>query len=169
MKNITKNKIFLITFCTLLGFSIPIFKDFQGKIDTKSPPNLSLGPEIHAMTNISGMYITHNLFDYNIAMYSSNISYTYNSGSIYDVLWTGTFGGDTWQVNTSTREIIGSSSIYFSDFTHTPFWIFTDVSLSDTILISSIWDVDHTFEISDELVYNLTSFGLIEVWVLQDL
>jgi hypothetical protein len=52
---------------------------------------------------------------------------------------------------------------------HTPFWIFTDVSLGDKVLIYSIWDGDHIFEISGELIYDLPSFGPIDVWILQDL
>ena len=52
--------------------------------------------------------------------------------------------------------------------THTPLWIFTDSSIGDEIPIS-VAGLDHTFNVSDELTYNLSDFGLVEVWVLEDL
>jgi hypothetical protein len=114
------------------------------------------------------MYIHHNLYDYNIGYIDSNISYSLLSADIFNVDWL--FDGSpaySWQVNSTNREITASD--LFPDYTHTPFWIFPDVSLGDTVLICSIWDSDHTFEVSEELIYDLPGFGLIEVLVLQDL
>jgi len=131
--------------------------------------------EIIALYNITlfdGMYIHHNLTDYNIGTSTSNIIYSYNSARMFDVSWNLVFETiyiwDNWQVDFTSREISGNT-IYFYDYTHTPFWIFTNVSLGDHVLISSIWDGDHIFEVSDELVYDLSGFGLVDVWVLQDL
>jgi len=114
-----------------------------------------------------GMYIAHDFTDLGSSTNPSNILYTYNTDEFFNVAWDFTVNGDNWQVNSITREITGS--YFFTDFTHTPMWIFPSVSLGDTVLISSIWDVDHTFEVRDELIYDLLDFGLIEIWVLQDL
>jgi hypothetical protein len=115
-----------------------------------------------------GMYIAHDLTDYNIDQLNANIIYSSLSVDIFNAQWSfDTMLADEWQVDTNSREITGSG--FFSDYTHTPFWIFTDISLGDAVLISSIWDVDHTFEVQDELIYDLPGFGSIEIWVLQDL
>jgi len=114
-----------------------------------------------------GMYIAHDFTDLGSSTNPSNILYTYNTDEFFNVAWDFTVNGDNWQVNSITREITGS--YFFTDFTHTPMWIFPSVTLGDTVLISSIWDVDHTFEVRDELIYDLLDFGLIEIWVLQDL
>lgn len=116
-----------------------------------------------------GMYLHHNLTDVGFGIYPSNVSYSHISGNLYDVVWSLGTWFDYWQVDSNTREISGSISTYFADFTHTPFWIFTNVSLGDNVLISSIWDGDHTFEVTDELIYDLPGYGPVGIWVLQDL
>jgi hypothetical protein len=50
---------------------------------------------------------------------------------------------------------------------HEPGWIHTNVSLNDIVLIVVDGAGDFPFNITGELVYDLTGFGLIEVWVLE--
>ena len=74
-----------------------------------------------------------------------------------------------WDVDSQTRIMTDSfGGFSFGYGTHTPLWIFTDSSLGDEIPIS-VAGSDHTFNVSDELTYNLPDFGLVEVWVLEDL
>ncbi len=76
-----------------------------------------------------------------------------------------------WEVNSQTRIITDSSItgfILLDVGLHTPLWIFTDSSIGDEIPIS-VAGSDHMFNVSDELTYNLSDFGLVEVWVLEDL
>jgi hypothetical protein len=115
-----------------------------------------------------GMYLHHTITDYKLGCADSNISYSLLSADFFNVTWS--FDGSpfySWHVNSTSRELTDAS--LFTDYTHTPFWIFPNVSLGETVLISSLMDIDHTFEVSDELIYNLTGFGLLEVLVLQDL
>ncbi|GAH70605.1 unnamed protein product, partial [marine sediment metagenome] len=62
-------------------------------------------------------------------------------------------GSLTWYVDSQTRLTSGGST--FGDGVHTPIWIFTNVSLSDTVLIDVGYDGDHEFNVSNELVYDL--------------
>jgi len=74
-----------------------------------------------------------------------------------------------WDVDSQTRIMTDSFGGFSFGFgTHTPLWIFTDSTLGDEILIS-VAGSDHTFNVSDELSYNIPDFGLVEVWVLEDL
>jgi len=52
---------------------------------------------------------------------------------------------------------------------HTPVWLFTNISLNDLVLIAVNGEGDHIFNVSDELIYYLSGFGWIEVWILEDL
>jgi len=158
--------IFLISCAmfSLMGVA-PILSDKTNEMDdAKNTLRSSVSSPI-----FDGMYLHHNLTDVGYDIYNSNVSYTYISGNLYDVVWSLASWFDYWQVDSSTREILSSISTYFYDFTHTPFWIFTNVSLGDTVLISSIWDGDHTFEVTDELIHELPGYGPVGVWVLQDL
>ncbi|MFX1589782.1 MAG: CARDB domain-containing protein, partial [Promethearchaeota archaeon] len=74
-----------------------------------------------------------------------------------------------WDVDSQTRIMTDSyGGFNFGSGTHTPLWIFTDNSLGNEIPIS-VAGSDHTFNVSDDLIYNLSGFGLVEVWVLEDL
>ncbi|MFX0181023.1 MAG: CARDB domain-containing protein [Candidatus Hodarchaeota archaeon] len=74
-----------------------------------------------------------------------------------------------WDVNCQTRIMTDSlGGFSFGSGTHTPLWIFTDSSIGDEIPIS-VAGSDHTFNVSDELTYNNSVFGIVDVWVLEDL
>ncbi len=113
-----------------------------------------------------GMYIEH-IFTSD-APYPSTFSYAPYSGALWYETWDvpSVFVG-TWTVDAQTR--IMSVGSVFGDGTHTPAWIFTDINLGDTIPIAVDGVGDHSFLVSNELVYDLPGFGLIEVWELVDL
>jgi len=52
---------------------------------------------------------------------------------------------------------------------YTPFWIFTNVSLGDLILISCAFQENVPYSISGDLICDIPGLGLIEVWVLKDI
>ncbi|MFW9872918.1 MAG: Ser-Thr-rich GPI-anchored membrane family protein [Candidatus Thorarchaeota archaeon] len=172
ISNSRKCTIAIVLFIFLTGCSIFPLMNITSILSNKTnEPNYS-DKKLRSSSSsplFDGMYILHNLTDVGIDIYSSNITYTYNSGSFFDVLWTLTFGTDAWQVDSNNREISGSTSMYFSDFSHSPFWIFPNASLGDNILISSIWFGDRTFEVINDLTYELSGYGLVDVWILQDL
>jgi hypothetical protein len=115
-----------------------------------------------------GMYIYGRVTDY-LMPYASNISYSYASDNVLYGYWhlQPPYSGDDWKVDLTTRELTGS--YYFNYLTHTPFWIFINVSLGDIVLISFPHENDHEFMVSNKLVYDLPQYGSVEVWELQDL
>ena len=114
-----------------------------------------------------GMYVIYN-FSEDPASFISNFSYSHVSGSLFDQTWNqGGMGEATWLVDIQTR--IMSGCVGFVDGSHDPVWIFTNASLGDTIPISVNGEGDHPFNVSDVLVYDLPSYGLIHVWELEDL
>ena len=119
-------------------------------------------------TNLfEGMYINHTFDPSTSPASPSKFSYSYYSGSLFFEIWDVMGGSSSWYVDTQTRLMSGGSN--FGNGYHTPAWIFTNVTLNDTILIAVDGAGDHLFNVSNELIYNLTSFGLIDVWVLEDL
>jgi hypothetical protein len=57
----------------------------------------------------------------------------------------------------------------FGSGTHTPLWIFTDISLGNVISIAVDAENNHNFIVADELTYELPGFEKVGVWVLEDL
>jgi hypothetical protein len=123
-----------------------------------------------------GMYIDH-IFSTFGEGFPSNFTYSYYSGSLFFETW-GIMGYSyIWYVDSQTRLMSGGSA--FGDGSHTPAWIFTDVSLGDEIftdvslgdeiLIAADGEGDHLFSVAGELIYDLPGFGPVEVWVLEDL
>ncbi|HUX99753.1 MAG TPA: hypothetical protein VMV49_09385 [Candidatus Deferrimicrobium sp.] len=52
---------------------------------------------------------------------------------------------------------------------HTPLWIFTNVSLGDTIRLAPFVEPDHCFNVSGAVIYEYPGVGPVEVLVLEDL
>jgi hypothetical protein len=113
-----------------------------------------------------GMYIEH-IYTESGSSHSSKFSYSYYSGSLFFETWDVMGFSFGWYVNSQTRIVSGGS--VFGDGTHTPAWIFIDVSLGDEILIAVDGEGDHLFSVAGELIYDLPGFGLVGVWVLEDL
>jgi len=116
-----------------------------------------------------GMYISHNLTLQGIGTGYSNFSYSYDSNNIFNVFWDNWILDGSWDVNEKIRIISNSVGMQIFDGSHTPAWIFTNVSINDTIPISVINDGDHNFNVTGELIYELPGFSLVEVWILEDL
>ncbi|GAH32973.1 unnamed protein product, partial [marine sediment metagenome] len=113
-----------------------------------------------------GMYIEY-IYTEAGSSYPSMFSYSYYSGSLFFETWNIMGMSISWYVDSETRLMSGGS--IFGDGTHTPVWIFTDVSLGDEILIAADGEGDHLFSVAGELIYDLPGFGSVDVWVLEDL
>ncbi|MFX1304742.1 MAG: hypothetical protein ACFE9X_15420, partial [Promethearchaeota archaeon] len=103
-----------------------------------------------------------------VASYSS-FTYSYDSGTLYNVTWRDQGGGiiASWLEDTQTR-LISSSSGAFSNGAHTPLWIFTNVSIGNSTSIA-VGDIgDHPYTVTGETLVNYPGFGNINVWILQD-
>lgn len=113
---------------------------------------------------------------------SSTMDWSYLSGNLYhnDFLiptgwpWPSQMAYE-WDVNNSTRTIsnyVMDPIFVFPYYAgrHTFAWIFTNVSLYDTVEIGlmGIDPYDHTFNVTDEIV-EPTPFGDVDLWVLEDL
>lgn len=126
------------------------------------------GPKSHQSNIFDGLYINHSL-DYTLLGFgSSAIKYSYISGNLFSVTWDWLDNSGSWKVNNNTR-IITDASTSFNDNTHTPFWIFTNVSLHDTVPISIRSVGDKNFNVSGEMFCNLTGYGMVEAWILEEL
>jgi len=144
------------------------FGCFDGKFYTTLGP--FIGPIVEWGQLFDGMYINHTfIFPILGGNGPSNVSYSYDSGHIFNTYLDTWTGPGWWDINLLTRVMSNNGgSITFGNGLHTPFWIFTNVTLNDTVLIGHGSDGDHTFNVTGELIYDLPSFGLIEVWVLND-
>ena len=113
------------------------------------------------------MFIEH-IFDNMGYIYNSTFSYMqYQDGLFYETWSVEGMGAYQWYVDPSSRLMSGGS--IFGDGCHTPVWIFTDVSLGDTIPIAVDGEGDHIFNVTREFIYDLPSFGPVGVWELEDL
>ncbi len=129
---------------------------------------------IHEIHLFDDMYI-----NYTFSIFGddkpSQFNYTHSSGSIFNVGWYVQEFGSTshmyWDVDARTRlmENSGGDGWQFGNSYHTPVWIFTEVSVGDMLFIAVDAEGDHLFEVTGESYYLLPSFGLVEVWILEDL
>ncbi|NVM55244.1 MAG: Ig-like domain-containing protein, partial [Candidatus Helarchaeota archaeon] len=118
-----------------------------------------------------GMFVNYN---YNITDLSGNLvldsgesNFIYSHLSENNFHVTDASEGRSWDINAQNRIIENTSNVpWFGDNVHTPLWIFTNVSLGDSIPIGLPYD--HNFRVSGTLIYNLPGFGPVEVWVLED-
>lgn len=100
------------------------------------------------------------------------ITFSKKSDDLFHVKWH--LKGDiddigSWDVNTSTRIVSNRQNFGPNDGTHDFFWIYTDVSLNDQIIMFHIWRDYATPEA--EAVFNITGeamLGDMEVWQLED-
>ncbi|MFX1479426.1 MAG: Ser-Thr-rich GPI-anchored membrane family protein [Promethearchaeota archaeon] len=127
----------------------------------------------------NGIYIDFNLnFWDSDEPYDTYLDYSYLSGNTFRAHWLWpsfliSFNF-RWSVDTTTRLMsnrVGDpifGDIFIDDY-HDFAWIPTDTKLNDTISIAAIWDLEHTFNVTDEIIYDLPNYGPVEVWILQDL
>jgi len=60
-------------------------------------------------------------------------------------------------------------ALHFGSGTHEPAWIHTNVTLNDLVPIAMDGVGDYMFNITGDFIYDLVGFGLIEVWILENL
>jgi len=114
-----------------------------------------------------GLYIKY-IFNQMGYIYNTNFSYiSCQDGLFYETWSVEGEGAYQWYVDPSSRLMSGGS--LFGDNFHTPIWIFTNVSLGDTIPIAVAYDADHIFNVTREFIFDLPNFGPIGVWELEDL
>ncbi|MFX1479805.1 MAG: CARDB domain-containing protein, partial [Promethearchaeota archaeon] len=132
---------------------------------------------LHKIILFDGMYLNYTMSVYEYANYTGplQVSYTQISEFKFRLLMEGNLSGlqviSRWDVDTQTRlteNYIGNLNFGGPTF-HTPFWIFTDVSLNDEIEIGVLVDNDHLFIVSGESTLNIPGVGSLTVWMLEDL
>lgn len=156
---------------TILLILIPLISGFTmmketPQIKVEVPDNLNI-----SQAEIFDGMIVNYTFDDDGIIYNSGFSYEYDSGSNFNVSWwIGGSGFNRWVEDETNRLISMSTGSYsFNDGSHAPIWIFTNVSLFDLVLISVDGEGDHSFNITNEKIFNIPGFGSVEVWQLEDL
>ncbi|MFX1419353.1 MAG: S8 family serine peptidase [Promethearchaeota archaeon] len=75
-----------------------------------------------------------------------------------------------WDVDSLTRIMSNSyGGVSFGSGTHTPLWIFTDISIGEIISIAVDTEGDHDFYVAGDSFYEVPGLGFVEVWELEDL
>ena len=128
---------------------------------------------LHEINLFDGLQINYTYTQQGI-IYPSYISYNYILGSVFHLNWDidmmGMLYSGYWDVDAQTRIMENSGgNIYFGDASHTPFWVFTDISIGDTVPIVVDGEGDHNHFVSGEMIYDIPDFGPVDVWVLEDL
>lgn len=118
----------------------------------------------------NNMYANYT-FDVTIAGdYNTTFEWNRVSGDIYNVTWEIPGEGiATWLEDKQTRIISNASGPFcFNDATHTPIWIFTNLTIGNFTWIAIDGEPDHLFEVVGEFNVTLPDIGTYETWVLQD-
>ncbi|MFX1401758.1 MAG: CARDB domain-containing protein [Promethearchaeota archaeon] len=129
---------------------------------------------LHEINLFDGMFL-----DYSFEIFGT----TYSWNSLYSELSDGIFHHDysiyqggslatagDWDVDSQTRIMSDSTGGFsFGSGTHTPMWIFTDISIGDSIPIAIDAEGDHIFNVTGDFLYDLPGFDLVDVWILEDL
>ena len=126
-----------------------------------------VGPTVKKTQLFDGMHVDHMVTSAILGSGPSNFTCSYVAGSTFHVTWVNYF--HDWDVEVSSRVMSNVVGGFFSAGNHDPSWIFNTVSLGDTVPIAVVMEAEHTFNISGELIYDLPGFGLVGVWVLEDL
>jgi len=148
---------FFITFLTVSTFLTSI-------------PNSSGELKLSESKIFNGLYANYN-FQLG-AITPSSFDYVHDSGDIYNVTWT--INNSTpafWQENLQTRLIsnVDGYGLNFGGGVHTPVWIFTNITLGDTIPIAVDGVGDYSYNVSDEITSTYPGYGNLNIWVLQGL
>ncbi len=114
-----------------------------------------------------GMFIDYT-FNMLTESFPSKFTYSQISNNIFNVTWDlvlmGTPSSSHWDENTQNRIMenpVGSN--HFNDSSHSPIWIFTDVSNGDLIPISVDGEGDHMFLVNGETILNIPGVGQFDV------
>lgn len=123
----------------------------------------------------NGLQVIHN-YSSNVmpGVTPSTLTYTQPSGdNIHLVNYLGGDIDDTgsWDTDTDTRIITNQQNFGPFNGDHSVFWIYTDVSLDDQIVMCNIWKGVHNGLTNGDTTFNVTGeamHGTMEVWVLED-
>jgi hypothetical protein len=143
--------IFTFTFLTAISYSIGALQVSQGKI-------------------FNNFYADYE-FEIGGDLNQSRFQYIYDSSGLYNVSWTiGTAPPGEWQEDIDTRltSNVGGFGLTFGSGVHTPVWLFTNLSLGDTVSIAVDGIGDRPFNVSDESSINYPGYGALNIWILQD-
>ncbi|MHA2400379.1 MAG: Loki-CTERM sorting domain-containing protein [Promethearchaeota archaeon] len=115
--------------------------------------------------------IFNNLYaDYDFDEEHSSFQYIHELGDIYNVTWQINNSLPAyWQEDIQTRLIsnISGYGISFNLGTHTPVWIFTNLTIGDTVPISVDGVGDYDYNVTGELNFNYPGVGNVDIWVLE--
>ena len=103
--------------------------------------------------------------------YASGFKYAIDSGDMYNVSWwVNGSGSGLWQEDLQTRLIsnFAGSGPNFGVGIHAPVWVFTNITLGDSVPIAIDGVGDHPFNVSDEITFSYPGYGDLNIWVLQD-
>jgi len=147
--------VFVAILCisTLLTFtsqSIGDLKTSQGKI-------------------FNGLYANYD-FEISGPAEHSSFQYVYDPIGLYNVTWdvNNSFPA-YWQEDIQTR-LTSNMSGYGDNFgvgNHAPVWVFTNLTLGDTVPIAVDGVGDYSYNVSDEITITYPGFSSFNVWVMQ--
>ena len=138
------------TFLTFTSYSLGDLKTSQGKI-------------------FNGLYADYD-FEIGVFTRDSSFQYVYDLSGLYNVTWdVNTSFPAYWLEDIQTRLTSNASGYgdHFGSGTHTPVWVFTNLTLGDTVLIAVDGVGDYSYNVSDEITINYPGFGSFNVWELQ--
>jgi len=133
-------------------------------------PNSSGELKLSESKIFNGLYANYTFETSSIT--PTSFEYAHDSGDIYNVTWLrNNSAPGLWQENFQTRltsnvEGIGLS---FGNGVHTPVWVFTNITLGDTIPIAVDGAGDYSYNVSDEITFSYPGYGNLNIWVLQGL
>ncbi len=123
----------------------------------------------------NGLQVKHN-YSTNVMSGITPSTMTFTKSSSDTIHITNYLGGDiddtgSWDTNTNTRII--SNQVNFGPFNgdHSVFWIYTNISLDDQLLMCNIWKGVHNGLTNGDATFNVTGeamHGTMEVWILKD-
>ncbi len=121
----------------------------------------------------NGLVVTHDLSSSVMPTHRSRLTFTQPSTDIMRVRWwLGSPINDlgSWDADTSSRVVSNSQNFGLYNGSYDCFWIHTDISLNDSLILCSIWKWVHTGD--GDTIYNVTGEAMHddvgEVWVLED-
>ncbi|MHA1914859.1 MAG: hypothetical protein ACW986_16975 [Promethearchaeota archaeon] len=107
-------------------------------------------------------------FETSVITLNAGFEYNYDSGDLYNVTWSSNFSGSvSWLENIETRITSNSIGGGFGDAVHTPMWVFTNLTIGNSTLISVDAEGDHLYNVISELIYLHPNYGILNLWVLQ--
>ncbi|MFX0098443.1 MAG: FG-GAP-like repeat-containing protein [Candidatus Hodarchaeota archaeon] len=128
------------------------------------------GPTVEMSYLFTLMEIEHNHYSSEVGWWQpSSFLYFQVNDSVYTVFYNAYGVMENCLIDQKTRLISNSDSAYFTNDTHTPAWIFTDVNIGDFVPICVYPDGDHVFNVTGETFFFSPAIGMVKAWILEDL